>query len=154
MLEFVKEIKILGLAIKLDTNGTNPKLVKELIDQKLVDYIAMDIKSALNSQCYAFVAGVPVKKFLVQKVKQTMDLIMGSGIEHEFRTTICKELVTFDDIKSILNEIKDSQQYYLQQYKSPETDKGKGPVFTSYEDASVLKFIVEQNNGIKIDLRN
>lgn len=81
--QFCKKIKVLGLEVKLDTNGSNPKIVDALIRNKLIDYIAMDIKSCFEE--YEKVIGI---KNYELKIKNSIKLILKSGLEYEFRTTI------------------------------------------------------------------
>ena len=83
----LKQIKDLGYIIKLDTNGTNPKMLKELIDKKLIDYVAMDIKASSN--CYSLVTGV-INPFL-DNIKESINILKTSNINFEFRTTLVKE---------------------------------------------------------------
>ena len=108
---FLSKIKELGFLVKLDTNGNNPDVVKELMDKKLVDYIAMDIKAPLEK--YDEAAGIAVNK---QKIKESVNLILSSGIGYQFRTTVFKALTGEDDIKSICALIKGAKHYTLQKF--------------------------------------
>lgn len=110
---FIKEIKALGLKVKLDTNGTNPNMIKYLVDKKLIDYIAMDLKN--SKQKYYFSAGVPSLK--LDDILKTVDYLMADPIEYEFRTTIVKEHHTAADIISMGEWIKGAKLYFLQSYK-------------------------------------
>ncbi|MDD1746376.1 MAG: anaerobic ribonucleoside-triphosphate reductase activating protein, partial [Methanomassiliicoccales archaeon] len=82
--ELVKRIKALGMKVKLDTNGTNPEMLKDLIYAGLLDYVAMDLKAPLD-ESYDDLAGAKVD---LSKVKRSIEIIMGSGIDYEFRTTM------------------------------------------------------------------
>ena len=112
--DFIKKIKERGLLVKLDTNGSAPNVVKDLIDNSLIDYVAMDIKTSLSD--YAKVCGL--KSMDVDAISESIKLIMNSGIDYEFRTTVCKELHNKDTFRDIANMIKGCSKYYLQSYRS------------------------------------
>lgn len=85
---FIRRIRDLGLKIKLDTNGTHPEQIRNLLDQQLLDYIAMDVKASPEHYCRAAgVSAVPM-----EEIRRSIDLIMNSGLPYEFRTTVVKEL--------------------------------------------------------------
>ncbi len=112
--EFIKKIKDLGLLVKLDTNGGNPKVLQELIDEELVDYVAMDIKNVFNK--YNITAG---KKVALDNIKKSIEILKRSKIDYEFRTTIIKEMHSLDDIVSICKLVGDAK-YYLQNFEDSE----------------------------------
>lgn len=103
---YFKEIKKKGFLIKLDTNGTNPKLLENLLDFGLVDYIAMDIKSSLDFGNYSKAAGIK-DKIVLEKVKDSIELIMNSKIDYEFRTTVVPLLHSNETIMKIARYITD-----------------------------------------------
>lgn len=111
--DYIKKIKDLGYLVKIDTNGCNPKLLKELIDLKLVDYIAMDIKNIYSK--YDITSGVKVN---IDNIKKSISIIENSGIDYEFRTTIVKEFHSTQDIKEILSYISSNSSYYIQNFKN------------------------------------
>ena len=111
---FIKKIKDLGLLVKLDTNGGNPKVLQELIDEKLVDYVAMDIKNIFNK--YNITAG---KKVSLDNIKKSIEILKASKIDYEFRTTIIKEMHSLDDIISICKLVGNAK-YYLQNVEDSE----------------------------------
>ncbi len=111
--DYIKKIKDLGYLVKIDTNGCNPKLLKELIDLKLVDYIAMDIKNIYSK--YDITSGVKVN---IDNIKKSISIIENSGIDYEFRTTIVKEFHSTQDIKEILSYISSNSNYYIQNFKN------------------------------------
>ncbi len=108
---FILKVNEMGFEVKLDTNGTNPKVLKELIDGKLLDYVAMDIKAPLSK--YERITGVRVNP---ENIKESINLIMTSGIDYEFRTTVVKSQLSFDDFDEIGNLIKGAKKYYLQKF--------------------------------------
>lgn len=111
---FIKKIKDLGLLVKLDTNGGNPKVLQELIDEKLVDYVAMDIKNIFNK--YNITAG---KRINLDNIKKSIEILKASKIDYEFRTTIIKEMHSLDDIVSICKLVGNAK-YYLQNFEDSE----------------------------------
>jgi len=112
---YFKEIKDKGFLIKLDTNGTNTKLLKKLIDFGLVDYIALDIKSSLDFDNYSKAAGIK-DKMMMEKVKDSIKLIMNSEIDYEFRTTVVPLLHSDETIMEIARYIAGAKKYVLQNF--------------------------------------
>ncbi len=94
--EFAAKLKAMGFLVKLDTNGTNPQAVKDLIDKNLVDFIAMDIKATFDK--YEAVCGVPVSSKIIL---QTMQYIEESGLPYQYRTTYYKAVLNDEDIEKI-----------------------------------------------------
>ena len=116
LIERIREVKSLGFLIKLDTNGTNPTVIEELLNEGLLDYIAMDIK---NSRArYGETIGIP--GFSTANVEKSVELIMGSGLPYEFRTTLCAELHDETSIREIGEWIKGCRAYFLQAYRDSE----------------------------------
>ncbi len=114
--DFVKKIKNLGLLVKIDTNGTQSNVIKGLIDDGLVEYIAMDIKAPLEFEKYKKVVGGVLNERMFENVKKTIEIIMGSGIDYEFRTTVVPMLHSDEDIVAIARGIKGAKLYVLQQF--------------------------------------
>lgn len=110
--DFIKKIRALGFLVKLDTNGTNPKMLKQLVDEKLLDYIAMDIKASPSG--YAVAVG---GKADIEAIKETARLIMASGVEYEFRTTSLPAIVKESDFLEIAAWIRGAKKFCLQQFK-------------------------------------
>ena len=122
----ITTIKSMGFLVKLDTNGTKPEVIKDLLDRNLIDYIAMDIKNSLNM----YPCTVGVKKIDEDKIKESIKLIQNSGIDYEFRTTLVSEFHTLESIKEMGELIKGSKKLYLQQFVDREgvIQKGLHPV--------------------------
>jgi len=112
--EIFKVVKRKGLAVKLDTNGSRPEVLKSLIDDNLVDYIAMDIKSDWKG--YSEVIGLD---FDLDKLKKSIQIIKNSNVNYEFRTTVIPTVITKDTVNNIINNIikKDVKKYVLQRYQ-------------------------------------
>lgn len=109
---FIRKIKDIGCKVKLDTNGSKSELLQSLIDEGLVDFIAMDIKN--TPEKYALTSGSDVP---YDEISRSIEIIKSSGIPHEFRTTVVKEYHTEEDIISIAKMLGKSEKYYLQQFK-------------------------------------
>jgi len=107
--KFAQKVKDMGYMVKLDTNGTNPDMIQKLIDNKLVDFIAMDIKAPFEK--YEAVCG-PID---IEKVKKTMEIILSSGINYQFRTTYYKEVLNDNDIEAIKAMLPDVSKFKLQE---------------------------------------
>lgn len=113
---FLVKIKELGMQVKIDTNGSNPDLLNELMQKKLVDFIAMDIKSSIET--YEKTTNVPVN---IENIKRSVELIMNSHLEYEFRTTIVPKFIDENEIKKIAELIKGADKYVLQQFRNDVT---------------------------------
>lgn len=116
--DFIARIKKLGLAIKLETNGTNPRMLSRLIKLGLVDYIALDVKAPLEENKYKEISGVSIKLDTLGKINQSIRILSRSGIDYEIRTTLIKEKHTFHDILDICETIVGCKRYCLQEFKS------------------------------------
>lgn len=115
--EFCSKLKEEGIGVKLDTNGSFPEMLESLIDNELIDYVAMDIKAPLEEKAYKLASGNSSER-LVESVDKSIDIIMNSGIEHEFRTTVVPMIHGPSEVEKIAEHIKDAQKYFLQ-YFSP-----------------------------------
>jgi pyruvate formate lyase activating enzyme len=113
--EMIKKIKEMEFLVKLDTNGSRPEMLETIIKEGNIDYIAMDIKAPLNYDSYQKVSRVPLDML---KIKKSIDLIIGSGLPHEFRTTVVKSLTSFDDLREIAKSIKGADNYFIQKFVS------------------------------------
>ncbi|MFH1239724.1 MAG: anaerobic ribonucleoside-triphosphate reductase activating protein [Candidatus Diapherotrites archaeon] len=113
--KFISKIKKMKFKVKLDTNGCMPEKLKELIDDGYVDYIAMDIKAPFER--YAKLTGAEVD---TDKIKKSIEIIMHSRIDYEFRTTVYPEL-TQTDFKEIRQMIQGANKYFLQQFRNEKT---------------------------------
>lgn len=110
--DFIKKIKALGYAVKLDTNGCYPEKLKALVLGGLVDYVAMDIKNCLDE--YGKTVGI--KDFDTTPIKESIEFLVNGNIEFEFRTTVVRELHTVEGIKTLAEEIKGAKRYFLQSF--------------------------------------
>ncbi len=111
-----RRIKKLDLTVKLDTNGTNSPMVKTLIAEELVDYIALDVKAPLSNEEYSRSVGVDAEK-LLPEVETTIDLLLESPVDYEFRTTLVPTIHEKSDIQRICRRIEGCKKYALQNFK-------------------------------------
>ncbi len=138
LVDFIKKVKELGFLVKLDTNGSNPKVLKELLDNNLVDYIAMDIKNDLED--YEQVTDCKVN---IKAIKESINLISNSKIDYEFRTTIMKECHKLSNLKKIIELIKNNK-YYIQNFE----------VSDDVINKSLSSFSTEELKGIENELHD
>ena len=133
--DFIREIKKMGYAVKLDTNGTNPQMLKDLVLSKAVDYVAMDIKN--SPEKYALTAGT--EKDIMDSVNESVSFLMENHVDFEFRTTVVKPFHTEDDFSSIGKWIAGDEKYFLQKF----VDSGNliGDGMESYEDEELKGFL-------------
>ena len=109
---FVTKIKELGYLVKLDTNGYRPEILKKLVEEKKIDYVAMDIKNAPSR--YGETAGV--KKIDVMRINESVEFLKSGVVDYEFRTTVVREFHQRSDFESIGKWIRGAKNYYLQQF--------------------------------------
>ena len=118
----IKAVKSFGFLIKLDTNGTNPELLEKLLDEKLIDYVAMDIKN--SPSLYAETSGV--KNINLDNIKKSISLIVDKAPDYEFRTTLVKEFHEHMDYDAFFELIKNAKRLYLQKFVDREGCIKKG----------------------------
>jgi len=127
----LRRFKDEGLAVKLDTNGSFPDHLEEILKAGLVDYVAMDVKAALSEEEYSKSAGVPMKKWL-PRVEASIETIKRSGVDHEFRTICLPGLHTLESIGDIARAISPCRRYVLRPFRpmntlDPEYEKVASP---------------------------
>lgn len=117
--KLIKEIRDLGFKIKLDTNGTNPQMLKELLEDGLIDYVAMDIKNVQTK--YLETAGLSEKNVqILENVQKSIDILKKSNVDHEFRTTIMKNYHNIEDLEEINKLIGKDEKYFIQNFEDSE----------------------------------
>lgn len=119
--DFIREVRTYGVRVKLDTNGTNPTMLRALLEENLLDYVAMDIKNA--PQKYDLTAGCRLD---FSKIEESICLLKNSSIGYEFRTTVVAEFHEEEDIRAICNLIDGAPAYYLQQFRDRDTNLQDG----------------------------
>ena len=129
LIEFMQKIKALGFLVKLDTNGSNPEVIEEVIKLKLADYIAMDIKAPLEKYQDITNSGIDT-----EKIEKSINLIKNSGIKYEFRTTILKTQLSKDDILQIKDLANGARLWFLQKYIPSENSSNNSQTELNYTD--------------------
>ncbi len=120
LLLFAQELKRIGYAVKIDTNGTNPEMLELLLSKGLVDFVAMDVKAPLTPEKYSGVCGHRVDEEFMEKIRKSVEIVTSYGVAHEFRTTVVEELLTPADIIEIARSLPPQSSYVLQQFVPPE----------------------------------
>lgn len=141
LITFIKKIKELNFLLKLDTNGIHPKIIKKLLDENLLDYIAMDIKAPLDK--YKLITQLDLGLNLIEK---SINLIMASNIDYEFRTTLVKNLHAIEDIEKMSKLIKGAKKYYLQRFIPKVT---LNPILSNYSAFSDEEMLRMQKISLK-----
>jgi pyruvate formate lyase activating enzyme len=113
--ELCSRLKKMGYLVKVDTNGTNPTMLKELVERGLVEYVAMDIKAPLTVKKYSKATGVKGEK-LLEKVRESVNFLLRSDLDYEFRTTVVPSLHDMDDIRQICLSLRGCRKYVLQRF--------------------------------------
>ena len=129
--DFLRRIKNMGLAVKLDTNGYRPDVLESLIDEGLVDYVAMDIKN--SPERYGETVGL--RSFDVEPIKKSVEILLSGRVDYEFRTTVMRELHTEDDIRKMGKLCRGAKKYFLQSFRDSGDLIGEG--FSAYSEAEM-----------------
>ncbi|MDP2934466.1 MAG: anaerobic ribonucleoside-triphosphate reductase activating protein [bacterium] len=147
--DFIRKIRQKGFLIKLDTNGSNPEVLSKLVNENLVDFIAMDIKTSLDN--YKKTVGTEVN---LENIKKSVEIIKSSGIDYEFRTTVVPGLVEKKDIEEIGKWLKGAKKIVLQQFQNKKVLNNKFKKIQQYPDKTLKEFgkILEKHIG-EIELR-
>lgn len=138
--DFLSKVKELGFKIKLDTNGTNPALLKELVSQKLVDYVAVDIKN--SPEKYAETVGL--KSFDMSTINETVNFLMTGSVDYEFRTTVTKQFHTEKSMEEAARFIRGAKRYFLQNFVDSGNLIGSGITGQSKEEMEKLLAVVKK----------
>ncbi|MEN7548380.1 anaerobic ribonucleoside-triphosphate reductase activating protein [Rapidithrix thailandica] len=151
--EFIERLKTMGLAVKLDTNGTNYKRLESLLERKLLDYVAMDLKAPLILEDYQRIAGVRLSPNMMANILESKDLLLQQNIPYEFRSTLIRECHEPEDVVNIAEEIEGARLYCLQQY-APEdalnVDFRKFTPYTIEEMNSFAGLICDKVNQVLV----
>ena len=140
IIPFIKKIKEKGFKVKVDTNGSFPDVLQSLIEENLVDYVAMDIKNTFEK--YQLTTNCNVD---LDKIKKSINILLTSFIDYEFRTTVVKQFHTLDDLKQISENIKGAKNYYLQSYLDKDSVLQKGLSPLSKDELQLCLKVVKQN---------
>lgn len=135
LLEFIKKIKDLGFLVKLDTNGSNPEMLEKIIQEKLIDFIAMDIKTSLDKYKQAINV-----KIDLENIKKSVEIIKNSGIDYEFRTTVVPGIVEKEDIEKIGEWLQDAKKFALQQFRNQKVLNKEFEKIQPYSEQTLKEF--------------
>ena len=138
--DFLSKVKELGFKIKLDTNGTNPALLKELVSQNLVDYVAVDIKN--SPEKYAETVGL--KSFDMSTINETVNFLMSGCVDYEFRTTVTKQFHTEKSMEEAARFIRGAKRYFLQNFVDSGNLIGSGITGQSKEEMEKLLAVIKK----------
>lgn len=137
--DFIIKIRSLGFKIKLDTNGSNPKMLQELIDNKLVEYVAMDIKNTLEK--YHLTTDTKIN---INNIQQSINILINSQIDYEFRTTVVKQLHTPSDFIEIGKMLFGAKKYFIQSFQYHDSVREKNFTPMSKEELLICLQNVKQ----------
>jgi len=153
--DLCSKLKEMGFLVKVDTNGTNPMMMKELMDKGVIDYIAVDIKAPLTVEKYSRATGINAEN-LLGKVKETVRILLGSKMDYEFRTTVVPTVHEEEDIKEICDRVKGCKKYVLQKFDvslgktTIDPDFGKLKPFTDEEMKTFLTIAQQILPNVKL----
>ena len=140
LIERIREVKALGFLIKLDTNGTNPDTIEQLLDENLLDYIAMDIKN--SEERYAWTAGCT--RINMENIKKSIQIIENSCINYEFRTTLVNEFHDEKSIREMAELVRGAKQLFLQKFVDRDGVIQKGLHEVNIEEANKFREILSE----------
>ncbi|MDD4996182.1 MAG: anaerobic ribonucleoside-triphosphate reductase activating protein [Patescibacteria group bacterium] len=149
LVDFIKKIKKIGLMIGVETNGTNPKMIAYLIKNKLIHYLAVDIKAPLKIKKYNQLTGVLID---LDNIKESIKIIINSKIDYEFRTTVVPGLLNEKDILEIIKSIRGAKKYYLQKFQPQKTIR-KIQIKNDYRQDWFEKILKNLRKNTKIDVK-
>ncbi|HWQ51304.1 MAG TPA: anaerobic ribonucleoside-triphosphate reductase activating protein [Terriglobales bacterium] len=142
--DFLRKIKALGYAVKLDTNGYFPGKLKELVAQGLVDYVAMDVKS--DPAHYAQAAGLPSLDY--SQIEESIRFLLGNAVDYEFRTTVVGSLHDADILRNTAKSVEGARRYFLQQFVDSGNLLGSG--LSAFSDDEMRAFLDVVSPYVKI----
>ena len=149
LVNFIKKIKTMGFLVKLDTNGSFPDKLQILIKKNLLDYIAMDIKSPLEK--YHKITSSLIRQ---EDIIKSINLIINSNIDYEFRTTVIKSQLNFEDFEKISKLISGAKLYCLQKFESSKIYNQALMNETTYTNSEFKEIIeIMKENICQVELR-
>ena len=142
---FIIKIRERGFLVKLDTNGSFPERLEALIDEGLVDYVAMDIKNVYGK--YSITVGANVN---LEKIKQSIDILLSNKVDYEFRTTVIKEFHDIEDFNVIGKMIKGTKNYFIQNFQDKDSVFGHFNPLTHEELEQCLEVVKQYIPNAKL----
>lgn len=147
--EVLRKIKEMGLLVRLETNGSHPKVLSQIVSNGYVDYVAMDVKAPLVKDKYKAIAGVAISTSQLGKINQSIRILTHSKVEYEIRTTLIKQKHSFHDILDICNTIVGCKRYCLQDFDADIAHDKTYNSFTGYDQRDLERMIKAINPEIK-----
>ena len=148
LIQFLEKIKNLGYFIKLDTNGSNPKVVKDLVDRKLIDYVAMDIKTSFENPVYK---NIMIEGITIDNIKESVEFLKKGTIDWDFRTTVVNTIHTKEDFLEIAKWIGGPNvKYYLQNFRAEKTIDPEFEKIEPFKDEFLQEIVKEISPYFKI----
>lgn len=141
--DFIKKLKELELKVKLDSNGYKPEVLKDLVNEGLLDYVAMDVKAPLDE--YDIIAGVKLDS---SKLKESIGFLIEGHVPYEFRTTVVKDFHTRESFEKMAELIKGADRYFLQGYV--DSDKVIAPGLSAYTYEEMQEFLPIFEGKVKL----
>ena len=144
---FIKKIKDKGFKVKLDTNGSFPEVLQTLIEKRLVDYVAMDIKNTFEK----YPSTTNCKTLNIEKIKQSIAILLKGDVDYEFRTTVVKQFHDIEDFKIIGENIKGAKNYFIQCFINKDSciDNSLSPL-TKNELQSIVEVVKPYVNNVSL----
>lgn len=143
--EFIEALRELGLLIKLDTNGANPIMLQTLLDKKLVDYVAMDLKASLDP-IYSQAAGTKVD---LDDIKRSIVILMTGKTDYEFRTTLVPVFHSLENVKQMGKSIKGARKWVLQQFVPQNSEQAMLKDIWPYAEEYLMKLQAEGSKWVE-----
>ncbi|OYT42434.1 MAG: anaerobic ribonucleoside-triphosphate reductase activating protein [Candidatus Aenigmarchaeota archaeon ex4484_224] len=147
--EFIRRVKAMGYSVALETNGTNFRMLKNLVEEKLVDYVELDIKNKLDFEKYNLTVGGVLTEKMFENIKKSIKLLLEGKIAYEFRTTLVKEFHRVEDIVEIAKAIKGGKIYYLQNFR-PDVEVVGGKRFTPMDEETLKEIVKKASNFVRV----
>jgi len=146
--KFIEKVKKLGFLVALETNGSNPKMLEDLIKQRLVDYVALDVKAPLVQEKYNAATGIRDEAVL-KKIVKSIEILKRGKVEYEIRTTFVPKLLNSEDIITIAKQIKGAKKYVLQQFVPKTTIDEKFEMLKPHSREELEKLVKRVKRYVK-----
>ena len=150
--DLLKQIKSMGYLVALETNGSNNRMLRQLISDGLVDYVEMDLKAPLEFNKYNKAVGGVLTKEAFKNIRESVEMLLTSSIDYEFRTTLVKELHTKEDILEICRSIEGAKRYYLQNFRRTGLYVG-GKELTPFKEKEIKEILEVGRRFVNITYR-
>ena len=150
--DLLKQIKSMGYLVALETNGSNNRMLRQLISDGLVDYVEMDLKAPLEFNKYNRAVGGVLTKEAFKNIRESVEMLLASSIDYEFRTTLVKELHTKEDILEICRSIEGAKRYYLQNFRRTGLYVG-GKELTPFKEKEIKEILEAGRRFVNITYR-